>query len=81
MIRQLRIKFVLIIMTIFTVMLAVILGMTIHFTKLNMERSSVQMLDKLSSKPLHMIRPADNFDVHLPYFSIRIDDREILRIL
>lgn len=75
MIKQLRIKFVLIIMTIFTVMLTVILGMTIHFTKLNMERNSMQMLDKLATNPLHMIRPADDFDVHLPYFSIRIDDK------
>lgn len=75
MIKKLRIKFILIMMTIFTIMLTVILGMIIQFTKLNLERNSVQMLDRLASNPLYLIRPTDDFDVHLPYFSTRIDDK------
>ena len=48
MIKKLRIKFVLIMMSIFTIMLTVILSMVIQFTRQNMEQASIQMLDKLS---------------------------------
>ena len=74
MIKKLRIKFVLIMMTIFTIMLTIILSMIIQFTKMNMEQISIQTLNQLATNPLLLIRPADDINTYLPYFSLRLDE-------
>lgn len=73
MIKKLRLKFICINMTIVTIMLIFIMGTVIHFTKLNLEQTSIQMMDKLASNPLHMFNPNDNINVGLPYFSVHLD--------
>lgn len=73
MIRKLRLKFIFINMTIVTIMLIFIMGTVIHFTKLNLEQRSIQMMNKLASNPLHMFHPDDNVNLGLPYFSVHLD--------
>jgi len=73
--KKLKIKFVCINMTIVTIMLAFIMGMVVQFTKQNMEQSNLQMMERLASNPLHLIKPLDNFSVRLPYFSLRLNSQ------
>lgn len=79
MLKKLRFKFVLVNMLIVTVMLCVIFTMFHHFITLDLERSSISMMQSIIGKPNHLNdlheRPED---VRLPYFTLRIDgDGEI----
>ena len=80
MLKQLRLKFVLITMTLVTVMLAVILSMVYHFTQENLENQSLQMMQTVVSAPFQPGPPnAPAQDVRLPYFVVQINARgEIL---
>ena len=73
MIKRLRLKFICINMTIVTMMLIFIMGTVIHFTKINLEQTSIQMMDKLASNPMHMFNPNGKMNVGLPYFSVHLD--------
>lgn len=76
MLKQLRIKFVLITMTLVTVMLAVILGMVVHFTQENLENQSIQMMQSIAADPFQLGPPdAPAKDVRLPYFAVQINGR------
>ena len=79
MIKKLRLKFICINMTIVTIMLIFIMGTVIHFTSLNLEQTSIQMMDKLVSNPLHMMNPKDRMNVGLPYFSVHLDKQGNIR--
>jgi len=73
MIRRLRIKFVVINMTIVTVMLCIIFGMVLHFTRVNMEKESMEMLQTVAlgpNKPGIPGKPGPG--IRLPYFSLRL---------
>ena len=74
MLKKLRIKFVIINMTIVTIMLGVIFGLLYYSTSRNLERESMQMMRNLALSPAKPA-PPDKWwgDVHLPYFSILID--------
>ena len=61
-------------MTFVTVMLIFIMFTIIQFTKTNMEQDSIQMMHNLSTKPLNLIRPNENIEVNLPFFSLKIND-------
>ena len=73
MIRKLRIKFVVINMTIVTVLLGCILGLTYCFTKTGMENESVRMMQRIAATPF---RPnaqlRSDGEMRLPYFVIRL---------
>ena len=74
MLKKLRLKFILINMTIVTLMLGVIFGLLYYSTSRNLERDSIQMMENLAfshAKPGPQNKPRGN--VHLPYFSILID--------
>lgn len=73
MIKKLRFKFVCINMIFITVMLLFIMCTIIQFTKTNIEQNSIQMMHNLSAKPLNLIRPNENMDINLPFFSLRIN--------
>lgn len=74
MLKKLRIKFVLINMLIVTIMLGVIFGLLYYSTSRNLERESMQMMEKLAFSPARPGPPnKPRSDVHLPYFSILID--------
>lgn len=73
MIRRLRIKFVCINMAIVTVMLCAIFVMVLSFTKENLERESVRMMQSVSMDPLSLGHPGETGgSVRLPYFALRI---------
>ena len=73
MLKRLRIKFVCITMVIVTLMLGVIFGFVYHFTRSNLERESVQMMEALGSFPFQPGIP-DQLpkEVRLPYFVVQL---------
>ena len=76
MLKQLRVKFVVITMTLVTVMLAVILGMVVHFTQENLENQSIHMMQSIAADPFQLGPPdAPAPDVRLPYFAVTINNR------
>ena len=76
MLKQLRLKFVFITMTLVTVMLAVILGMVVHFTQQNLENQSIRMMQSIAADPFQLGPPdAPAPDVRLPYFAVTINHR------
>lgn len=82
MIRRLRIKFVCINMAIVTVMLCAIFVMVLSFTKENLERESVRMMQSVSMAPLSLGHPGETGgSVRLPYFALRIGANGELRRL
>ena len=73
MIRSLRIKFVLTIMVIVTVMLSLIFGILFHFTKISMERSTEQMMTEVLRDPFSRRIPGGTDGrAHSPYFIVQI---------
>ena len=75
MLKKLRIKFVCNLMTIITIMLVIILSMVIHFTKTGMERTNIQMMQDIASNPFYLTKITDDFNVRLPYFSLRLNSQ------
>lgn len=73
MLKKLKIKFVCINMTIITFMLVFILCMVVQFTKQGMEQDNIRMMEQMAANPLYLIKPTDNIDIRLPYFSVRLD--------
>ena len=83
MIRKLRLKFIAVIMALVVVMLGVIFGMVVHFTRLNLERESITMMQNIASMPLRQERPNRETrelpedrpeNVRLPYFTVLLDE-------
>ncbi|MGN0406265.1 MAG: sensor histidine kinase [Bariatricus sp.] len=72
MLKKLRIKFVCINMTIITIMLVFILCTIIHFTRQNMERADLQMMQEIAADPLSLMHPSYASPVRLPYFSLKV---------
>ena len=75
MLKKLRIKFICINMALITIMLAVIFCLVIHFTRGSLEQSSRQMLQEIAADPLYLARPGDTSQIRLPYFTLRLDNR------
>ena len=76
MIRKLRIKFVCVIMGIVMLMLAMILGVVIHFTGQNMEMQSINMMRAIATAPFQqgkLGKPPE--EVRLPFFTVQIGNR------
>lgn len=74
MIRKLRWKFVMINMSIVTIMLCVILGLVYHFTKKNVEANSINMMQNIANRPFGMDVPGERKEeVRLPYFMLQVE--------
>lgn len=74
MLKKLRLKFVLINMSIVTIMLCVILGLVFYFTSANLEAASINMMQNIAANPLHLGVPNEREkDIRLPYFTIQLD--------
>lgn len=72
MIKRLRIKFVCINMIIVTAMLCVIFGMVLHFTKVNLENQSLQMMHTITMNSIKPGRPNDpSPETKLPFFMLQ----------
>lgn len=73
MIKKLRLKFVIINMTIITLMLCSILGLIYFFTKQNLENESISMMKSVAIEPFSPGLPdSPDEEVRLPYFVLRL---------
>lgn len=73
MIRKLRWKFIVINMTIVTMMLCVILGMVFYFTRNNLESESISMMQTIAGRPFQLQPPGGtDEDIRLPYFMVHL---------
>lgn len=73
MLKKLRLKFILINMTIVTVMLGVIFGLLCYSTGRDLERQSLQVMDSVMMEPMPPGPPdRRQKEVRLPYFSVMI---------
>ena len=74
MLKRLRLKFILINMTIVTIMLGVIFGLLYYSTSRNLERESLQMMEAVAMNPLQPGPPGRRQkEVRLPYVSVMIN--------
>lgn len=80
MLRKLKLKFIIVIMSIVTVIFAAAFGLVMHLTQQNYERESVQMMRGIAFRPPQPAqfrapddRPDDdNNNIRLPFFTVRI---------
>lgn len=79
MIKKLRIKFVCINMTIVTIMLFIIFGTVLKFTKINLEKESLRMMQSVAMDPIQLASPIKgDAKIRLPYFTLQLgSDGEI----
>ena len=71
MIKRLRFKFVIINMSIVTVLLGVILGLIYYFTSANLENSSINTLRSVAMNPPRPA-PGEALDVNIPFFMVQL---------
>ena len=73
MLKKLRLKFIIINMTIVTTMLCIILGLVYSFTKAGIEQESLNMMKNIAVHPPGIMAPdAPGKDVRIPYFVIQL---------
>lgn len=73
MLKKLKIKFVVINMTIVSIMLCVILGLVYHSTQRNLEQESIAMLRSIASNPIPPGLPNEfSGEVKLPFFTLQL---------
>lgn len=73
MIRKLRLKFVCINMLIVLILLSVMLGLVMSFTKVRMAEDSVQMMRGIAAGPMRSPRPgSQSSDMNLPFFRLTL---------
>ena len=76
MIRKLRFKFVLINMSIVTIMLCVILGLEFYFTSADLEQESIRMMENIAAQPFEQGTPRElGEEVRLPFFTLQLGPR------
>ena len=82
MLKKLRIKFVIVIMSVVTVLFLIILGLLTQMTKKNIERDNIQMMRTLALSPQPPVSfgKSDNAhdNIRLPFFTVTISDDGIL---
>ena len=74
MIRKLRLKFVLINMSVVTIMMAAVFWLIFTFTSANLKRESIHMMQDIAGQPFQLEAPdqlAEN--VRLPFFTLQVD--------
>lgn len=73
---KLRCKFIVIIMSIVTVMLCVIMSMIYYFTKKNLENDSIHMMKNIADNPFLLRLPNEMpKEMRLPYFTLQLGKR------
>ena len=76
MIKQLRVKFICVVMAIVMLMLGVILGVVVHFTGSVMEMQSVSMMRAIAVNPFQLGNLGEvSGEVRLPFFTVQIGNR------
>lgn len=74
--KKLRYKFIVIIMSIATIMLCIIMSMIYLFTKMNLENNGINMMRNIADNPF-LLRPPNETqdDMRLPYFTLQLGVR------
>lgn len=73
MIKKLQIKFVVINMTIVTIMLMIIFGLVYTITSRNLEQENINMMKTIAANPFHTGLPNDSSEaLKLPFFTLRL---------
>lgn len=73
MLKQLKIKFVIINLTIVTIMLFIIFSLVYGFTQRNLETESINMMHAIATSPFQARQPDDaSSDVKLPFFILQL---------
>ena len=81
MLKQLRIKFIVIIMSIVTVMLCAVMITVVYFTQSNLEAESLRIMESIAADPLQLGGYRDAGEGKLPYFALQIGrHNEVLAI-
>lgn len=71
---KLRHKFIIIIMSIVTIMLCIIMSMIYFFTKRNLETGSINMMKNIADNPFLQHLPNEmREDIRFPYFTLQLD--------
>lgn len=80
MLKKLQIKFVMINMTMVTVMLIVIFGLIYNFTEHNLETENINMMRSIATNPFQLGRPNEpSSELRLPFFTLQLGmDGEII---
>lgn len=73
MLKKLQIKFVMINMTMVTVMLIVIFGLIYNFTEHNLETENINMMRSIATNPFQLGRPNEpSSELRLPFFTLQL---------
>lgn len=71
--KKLRCKFIVIVMTIVTIMLCVFMSLIYFFTKMNAESNSINMMQSIANDPFLSRLPNElRDDMRLPYFTLQL---------
>lgn len=73
MIRRLRVKFVVINMTIVALLMSVVFGLVYHFTRADLEEKSIRMMEKIANRPFQIEMPGEQSEeIRLPFFVLQL---------
>lgn len=76
MLKKLRFKFICINMLIVAMMLGIIFGLVLHFTRESLESESMRMMQVVANSPFQLGRPGEmQGEVRLPYFVVQVNKR------
>ena len=80
MLRKLRVKFVLMMMTLVTLLLGSVFGLIYYFTANDLAQSSFEMMQTLAMRPMRPMRPGDApGQIQLPFFVVQVSKTGTLR--
>jgi len=72
--KKLRRQFIIITMSIVTIMLCIIMALIYFFTKMNLENNSINMMQNIAGRPFLLHLPNETQeDVRLPYFTLQLN--------
>lgn len=73
MIHRLRVKFVVINMTIVALMMSVVFGLMYHFTRADLEEKSIRMMESIANHPFQIEMPGEQSEqIRLPFFILQL---------
>ncbi len=73
MIHRLRVKFVVINMTIVALMMSVVFGLVYHFTRADLEEKSIRMMESIADHPFQIEMPGEQSEqIRLPFFILQL---------
>ena len=78
MLKKLKIKFVIVIMSVVTVIFAAVFSFVMHYTRRNAETESIQMMRQMSHWQKPPLPEEKTGNIRLPYFTVIVrNDRNV----